>query len=250
MIGISRISSPAIWGKLPDRGDYVRYRIHSHEIDDWRVWLDKQTWLQTKETPSAEDSYVWMRLTPDFGQDSPILHPLPWSFVLSPGVLPFSGRRWVIGVMSPSADSIGRSYPLVIYQTVNQQWLQRNLDKPLGWLYWLAQLLAGYVRPTGNNKKDLAGRLDKLWAIHSPKWGGWFASAQISNQTACRELTGQHQLAKSDLRGVRYLPWANWPQLVWQSSSADGWFWQQDALGGFLDARCLGSEIWREKIDN
>jgi type VI secretion system protein ImpM len=242
MIGIPRISSPAIWGKLPDRGDYVRYRVRDHEIDNWRVWLDKQAWLQTKETPSAEDSRVWLRLTPDFGQESPILHPLPWSFVLSPGVLPFSRRHWVIGVMSPSADSIGRSYPLVIYQTVNQQWLQRYLDKPLGWLYWLAQLIAGYVRPTGNNKEDLAEQMDKLWEIHIPKWGGWFASAQINNPAACRELIGQHQVEDSELRGVCHLPWANWPQLVWQSSVAEGWFWQQDELGGFLDARRIHPE--------
>lgn len=246
MIGIPRVSSPAIWGKLPDRGDYVRYQVRSHEVEDWSVWLNKQEWLHTKQTSSEEDKRAWLRLTPDFGQTSTTFHALPWSFVLAPGVLPFSGRNWLIGVVSPSADSIGRSYPLVIYQTVNQHWLQRYLDAPLGWLYWLAQLVAGYVTPGGNNKKDLAGQLDRLWELHSPKWGGWFARAQIGNQTVCRELTGHQQISNDRLQGVRSLPWANWPELVWQQSPTEGWFWQQNEKGEFLDARCLGSALWKE----
>lgn len=245
MIGIPRISSPAIWGKLPDRGDYVRYRAQGQEIDEWRIWLNKQEWLQPQKD-NIKDKHDWLYLTPDFGQESPVLHALPWSFVLAPGILPFSGRSWVIGVMSPSADSIGRSYPLVIYQTVNQSWLQRYLNTPLGWLYWLAQLVAGYVKPTQKNTRDLASQLDKLWEIHSPKWGGWFARAQVGNQTACRELTGKTKEEDTEFCGVHYLPWANWPHVVWESYSAEGWFWQQDGRGGFLDARSLGNSVWKE----
>lgn len=239
MIGIPRISAPAIWGKLPDRGDYVRYRNHNNEIDDWRAWLDKQTWLHKTPTSSDKTSPDWLRLTPDFGQNISTLHTLPWSFVLNPGELAFSGKDWLIGVISTSSDSVGRSYPLVIYQTVSQQWLKRYINVQKGWLFWLAQLVKNHVNVSDNSKKDLAETLDQLWDIHRPKLASWFDSAQINQQITCQQLIGQKEQEELELSGVQSLPWANWPQLLWKPSQTAGWFWQQDQQGNFLDARCV-----------
>lgn len=254
MIVKSRASLPAIWGKLPDRGDYIRYRGTNREVEEWRIWLEKQPWLYAPVTHAATnhtDRRHWMRLTPDFSRDkAPVRYSLPWGFVLHPGVLPFSGRDWVTGVMSLSRDSIGRSYPLVIYQIVNSVWLERQLMKPQGWLYWLAQLAACHVNPEQPSAGDLPAQLNRLWDLHNPAWHSRLFRRWGGGQAACRALVGggQDKTQVSELRGVLALPWANWPQQLWSSpaSTLQGWFWQQDREGGFLDARCLRAGEWQE----
>ncbi len=252
MIVKPRASSPAIWGKLPDRGDYVRSRTTNREVEDWRIWLDKQPWLYAPVAPAAAnhtDQHHWMRLTPDFNRDKALgLHNLPWGFVLHPSVLPFSGRGWVTGVVSVSRDSIGRSYPLVIYQVVNSAWLEHHLTASQGWLYWLAQLVACHVNPERQSTGDLPARVERLWALHNPGWGSRLFRRWIGGPAAYRALVeGQGKNRASELRGVPALPWANWPQQLWTSpaSSAQGWFWQQDLEGGFLDARSLRAGEWQ-----
>lgn len=249
----SRASSPAIWGKLPDRGDYIRYRAANREVEEWRTWLDKQPWLYSPVAPAvanSTDQRHWMRLTPDFSRDNALMpHKLPWGFVLHPGVLPFSGRDWVAGVVSLSRDSIGRSYPLVIYQVVNSAWLERNLTEPQGWLYWLAQLVACHVNPERQRAGALSAQVDRLWTLHSPAWGSRLFRRWAGGQTACRALVGgEGENNARKLRGVPALPWANWPQQLWTSPTIapEGWFWQQDLEGGFLDARYLIAGEWQE----
>lgn len=253
MIAKPRASSPAIWGKLPDRGDYIRYRAANREVEDWRVWLEKQPWLYTSVAHAVAkptDQHHWMRLTPNFSRDKVLmLHNLPWGFVLHPSVLPFCGRDWVTGVMSLSRDSIGRSYPLVIYQVVNPAWLERNLMEPQGWLYWLAQLVACHVNPERQRGGNLPAQVDRLWALHSPTWRSRLFRHWAGGQKACRALVGgEENITANTLRGVPALPWANWPQLLWTSPTItpEGWFWQQDLEGGFLDARYLRAGEWHE----
>ncbi len=85
----------------------------------------------------------WMHLSPREKSVLPEHHPLPWSFVLSPGFLPIGGRdEWMTGVLTASRDSTGRPWPLVIYQRAGREWLEESLDETQGWLYWLA-VLAG-----------------------------------------------------------------------------------------------------------
>lgn len=253
MISKPRASLPAIWGKLPDRGDYIRSHATNREVEDWRTWLDKQPWLYAPVAPAAANHTErrhWMHLTPDFSRDKALaLHNIPWGFVLHPNVLPFSGRGWVTGVVSLSHDSIGRSYPLVIYQVVNSAWLERHLTESQGWLYWLAQLVAGHVNPERQSAGDLPARVDRLWALHNPAWGSRLFRRWSGGQAACRALVGeQGKKMASELRGVPALPWANWPHQLWTSpiSASQGWFWQQDLEGGFLDARYLRGGAWLE----
>ncbi|MCV5147966.1 TagF domain-containing protein, partial [Escherichia coli] len=87
------------------------------------------------DTAKAGENDGWMRLSP---QETalPEHHPLPWSFVLSPGVLPIGGRdEWLTGVLTASRDSTGRPWPLVIYQRAGREWLEESLDDTQGWLY-------------------------------------------------------------------------------------------------------------------
>lgn len=119
------VSAPAMFGRLPDQRDYVRWRVSANEGQIWQAWLNQQTWLgqgrhivlpDGADTAKVGENDGWMRLSP---QETalPEHHPLPWSFVLSPGFLPIGGRdEWLTGVLTASRDSTGRPWPLVIYQ--------------------------------------------------------------------------------------------------------------------------------------
>lgn len=247
-----RITPPAIWGKLPSGGDFVRHRTTAVEIDAWRYWLEQQTWIGTDAAvtevePKHQGARArpdWSEMQPAFGQAGEAVHHLPWSFVLPPGTLPFAACHWVVGALAASGDSVGRSYPLVIYQTANTAWLERCLDPPQGWLFWLGQLMARHI--SGQSAAPGGGlgeQLDRLWNWHRLGWRSWFGTAPVqADETACRDLIGvSKQEAEADpIQGVKYLPWAEWPRQLWDDPPrARGWFWQQDRKGGFLDARCV-----------
>ena len=168
------VSAPAMFGRLPDQRDYVRWRVSANEGQIWQAWLNQQTWLgqgrhivlpDGADTAKVGENDGWMRLSP---QETalPEHHPLPWSFVLSPGFLPIGGRdEWLTGVLTASRDSTGRPWPLVIYQRAGREWLEESLDDTQGWLYWLARLYhrrngAGdwQSRPTSSGRCGDRGR--------------------------------------------------------------------------------------------
>ncbi|MCO6518402.1 hypothetical protein [Snodgrassella sp.] len=37
----------------------------------------------------------------------------------------------------------------------------------------------------------MSTKIIHIWGIHSLKWRGWFARAQVNNQITCRELIAQ-----------------------------------------------------------
>ncbi|WP_157944444.1 TagF domain-containing protein, partial [Escherichia coli] len=149
----AEISAPAMFGRLPDQRDYVRWRVSANEGQVWQAWLNQQTWLgqgrhivlpEGTEVAKAGINDGWLHLSPREKTVQPEHHPLPWSFVLSPGFLPIGGRdEWLTGVLTASRDSTGRPWPLVIYQRAGREWLEESLDDTQGWLYWLARLAAG-----------------------------------------------------------------------------------------------------------
>ncbi|EPA5423557.1 TagF domain-containing protein, partial [Escherichia coli] len=155
------VSAPAMFGRLPDQRDYVRWRVSANEGQIWQAWLNQQTWLgqgrhivlpDGADTAKVGENDGWMRLSP---QETalPEHHPLPWSFVLSPGFLPIGGRdEWLTGVLTASRDSTGRPWPLVIYQRAGREWLEESLDDTQGWLYWLARLTAAQVVPQAERR--------------------------------------------------------------------------------------------------
>ena len=145
----AEISAPAMFGRLPDQRDYVRWRVSANEGQVWQAWLNQQTWLgqgrhivlpEGTEVAKAGINDGWLHLSPREKTVQPEHHPLPWSFVLSPGFLPIGGRdEWLTGVLTASRDSTGRPWPLVIYQRAGREWLEESLDDTQGWLYWLAR---------------------------------------------------------------------------------------------------------------
>ncbi|EBC5439230.1 cytoplasmic protein, partial [Salmonella enterica] len=59
-----------------------------------------------------------------------------------------------------------------------------------------------------------------------------------------RELTGLPDEAPVvELPGVRYLPWPGWPgKTLGQATPGQGWFWQQNSEGRYVDALRLAEK--------
>jgi type VI secretion system protein ImpM len=85
------------YGKIPQRGDFIVRRLPASFREPW------DRWLQSAMAGSRE------RLG-EHWRDAYLSMPA-WRFALEPGVL--SSQGWA-GVMIPSADSVGRYFPLTV----------------------------------------------------------------------------------------------------------------------------------------
>lgn len=83
------------YGKLPARGDFVRFGLPRGFTDPWDAWL-----AAALAASRARLGEAWL---PAF-LESPV-----WRFLLSPGLC---GDRAVLGLMMPSVDRAGRYFPL------------------------------------------------------------------------------------------------------------------------------------------
>ena len=88
---------PGFFGKLPSRGDYVGQDLPPAFIDPFEAWLHRAL--------AASQSVLAARWQELF-RASPV-----WRFVLGSGLC---GEAAAAGVMLPSADRAGRSYPFII----------------------------------------------------------------------------------------------------------------------------------------
>jgi type VI secretion system protein ImpM len=85
------------FGKVRSHGDFVSRRLPPEMVQPFDAWI--QAWLvQSKLELGADWLPVW--------SSSPL-----WRFVLAPGVC--GPQAWT-GVMMPSADRVGRCFPLVL----------------------------------------------------------------------------------------------------------------------------------------
>lgn len=87
------------FGKVPALGDFVRTPSPSGEMMAFERWL-----TQAMETGEARVGAAWKRA---FAEGAP--HAFVWS-----GTLEKKTRGLLVGVVVPSTDSVGRSFPVVI----------------------------------------------------------------------------------------------------------------------------------------
>ncbi|WP_211443031.1 TagF domain-containing protein [Collimonas humicola] len=188
---------------------------------------------------------------------------LPWCFVLPPGSFPFAAKEHVIGVWMASSDKIGRIYPLVMMQTASPRWIKQYFKdyslQPCDWLFAAARAMAHAVyaeeteldRPEHqqNSQKQpdrltaLVAQLEQLWALYQPGWRGLFGNFKKApeQENIQRFIPSPHREDPIHrLHGVRYLPWADWPQRLTGGGELDAEqraaFWQQDLQGRFVGA--------------
>lgn len=83
------------YGKLPARGDFVRFGLPRDFTDPWDAWLSAAI-----AGSRARMGEIWL---PAF-LESPV-----WCFRLVPGLC---GTQAVLGLMLPSVDRAGRYFPL------------------------------------------------------------------------------------------------------------------------------------------
>ncbi len=239
LIAMRLITPPAVWGKLAGHADFVRSGMRHGESDGWRPWLIKNGGLPV--TGSTEM--------------------LPTAFVLSPGSLDFAPRRFVVGVVAPSVDKVGRRHALLVYQVAHPRWAARYLETqsthPQDWLFWLARAVARHVDPQGVAEVQALGRtVDALWRLHAPGVRDLFTGRRENAGAAdrCRVESGavldrfagcavRDDVAER-LLGVRHFPWADWPRAL-LASRGESAFWQQDATGGFVNAAAQLPKLWR-----
>lgn len=235
-----RTTPPAIWGKLPDHADFVRSGMRHGELEAWASWLDEQS-ANAGADATAKAVAV------------------PTAFVLPPGTLAFARRRFVMGVIAPSIDRVGRHHPLVVYQQAHPRWVrghfESQLRQPRDWQFWLARAVARHTRVEG--AADLGAMkctLKALWgdqkqasaAARAATWSEAEAAARTRRTAALLDRWAgsepQDDLG-AQLHGVRYLPWADWPQRL-AGARVECAFWQQDAQGRFVGAANRLHKLW------
>jgi type VI secretion system protein ImpM len=227
------ILPPAIWGKLPDRADFVRSGVRHGEAEAWMLWLAQQGF-------NAEAGVAARAVS------------APVAFVLPAGDLSFARRRFVFGVIAPSVDKVGRSHPLVIYQQAHPRWAMRHFeaqrDQPLNWQFWLARVVARHARTQGHaDFHALETTVRALWE-ESCKMEKDRPEQRTLRMEALLDR-GLGPASNNDpaagLHGVRHLPWADWPHRL-QGARAESAFWQQDAEGRFIGAANRLQKLWGE----
>lgn len=177
-----QVSRPALWGKVPSRGDFIRHNVKHAQSEALQAWIGAhlQATRAVNETPVPQAKPIstkrrrtedtkWNHLTPvelvepwqavqkasvpavPVAQKA-MVRPsaghagLPWCFVLPPGSFPFAAKEHVIGVWITSSDKIGRVYPLIMMQTASAQWIQQyfqhHAQQPCDWLFAAARAMA------------------------------------------------------------------------------------------------------------
>ena len=243
------VTPPAIWGKLPRHADFVRSGLRHGESEGWQAWLAQQGCVG-REAPAAR---------------APDAQPLPTAFVLPPATLPFARRRFVVGVIAPTVDKVGRQHVLLVYHLAHARWLRQHFGDaalaPHDWLFWLARTVARHTVDLGDGGGSDIQALDRavrrLWPVHAPGVRQLWRRADVpaaghaEREAAERRLLDQlnggppHKEAAAQLCGVRHLPWVDWPERLY-SPRGGGSFWQQDAQGGYVNAATRLPALWGE----
>jgi len=241
IIASGLITPPAIWGKLPAHSDFVRHGMRHGESEGWQPWL-----AQLGHAAPLDGQ----------GEQSAVL---PTAFVLPPGTVSFAPKRFVVGVVTPSSDGVGRRHALLVYQQAHPRWVERHflqhVQDPRDWLFWLARAVARHTgEVTIADIQSLRRTVQELWNLHAPEWTSLWAndktrerpSSEASAQLLDRWAGPPSPADLADkLHGVRHLPWSDWPQCL-QRTHATGAFWQQDAKGRFVNAANRLQRMWGE----
>ena len=97
MPGIATTCATGWYGKLPARGDFICRRLPGALVRRWDAWLQSALSSGSERLGSR-----WR----DHYSRAPV-----WRFMLAPGIV---SEAALAGVMMPSADRVGRMFPLTI----------------------------------------------------------------------------------------------------------------------------------------
>ncbi len=102
-LGVAPFSKAAAgcFGKIPARGDFVRFGLSRAFLDAFDDWLQRALAL-SRSAHGEEWVAAWL--------EAPV-----WRFALSPGL---AGTEAAIGLLLPSVDRVGRYFPLTFAATL------------------------------------------------------------------------------------------------------------------------------------
>ena len=254
---MDRCGGPACWGKLPAHADYIGYGVKADQAHIWQNWIKHRMDAIPAITADIgqKSDKKWVTLQPATNN----LRYIACAFILPPGALSFAPQRYVVGTMMPSSDRIGRAHVFLVYQQVQPQWIQHywgTSSSPQDWLFWLARMITELVMQqmsddtvSKTNKINTVIRyIKKLWALHTPGWKQVIGMPvhRPSNKASEHIIQGIGEYSViGSLRGVRYLPWADWPNRILRSQPVSA-FWQQDHAGKYVNAAETLEELWEK----
>ncbi len=224
---------PCVWGKWPTHGDFVRHNATHAQAEFWLKWTDEY-WYRRPQTPD-----------------------IPVAFVFPPGTTEFPSRNFVHGVIAPSQDKVGRLCPLIVFQEVTPREMARmwplEVDRSIDgggrhMLYWWSRFVAAANGSTDLSK--LISDIEMVWHIYAPTFlemlGGSLGLIDIG--TLEKALANWQSASQSDdakkLKGVRRLPWSDWPSRLLRKSGAIPAYWMQDVHGGYVCASDGVLKMW------
>lgn len=249
-------SPPSVWGKLPSQGDFVHHRCPLAERQAWQNWVDSIWPQRPPARPSGAsrsrlEATQWISL--DTVSPAQRLHEVPIAFVMPPMSLPSASAHYLQGVMLPSKDKVGRACPLIIYQKNSPAWMHRAWHPHAeingqNLLFWWARL-AWQATRMDVNLSQWFSQLDAVWAMHEPGVKQWLgAGARVPDGQALHKLLGplDPEDPGAHMRGVRHLPWTDWPERILRESEPVPAFWTQDAEGRYVQAASSLAQLWRQ----
>jgi type VI secretion system protein ImpM len=256
-----RLASPlGIWGKLPGHGDFLRHNTTSAQAQGWQDWVS-HVWNQ-RSAPQATQRHRassrrgepgWVSLEPR--EQATDLMDIPVAFVMQPGAMSFAPKHCVQGVVVSSCDQVGRACPLIIFQLVTPDWMRRTWGErriahaPEDMLYWLSRI-AARMHVSEQSWEQLVHTVNSLWQLYQPTWRHLTgapppmpSSLQLDNVLRQFCANGKADAARG-LKGVKRMPWANWPTPIVRITRLKHAFWQQDMHGGYVNASENLSTLW------
>lgn len=167
----------------------------------------------------------------------PALTHYPWCFVAPDSTS--SSRHYTIGAfLPPQCTTIGP--PEMLYARVDECWLLKHLQSPVGMPLWLSRalvpLINGVARPLQN--KEVRQVCHVLQRLHAPERRLWKPRVSQMQARQLEYLCARQCEADDHLQreyGVDAMPWMNWPGCIQHNQWI--WLWRQSRHGKIIESQ-------------
>lgn len=228
-------ASVGFFGKLPGAGDFVQRRLPATFVERWDAHFERAVHA-SREALREGWAQAW--------RASPV-----WRFVLAPRVC---GESAWAGVLGPSEDRVGRSFPMVLAAPVTAAQVEPLLRDGQAWFEALAQAQVQGQRDPSLDAAAFDARVTALPPPQTPPVPAAFAALDFGRgghwrlPLATRPVDGAALAAlwqRLGDQGGWCLWWNEGAGCVPAAVLATQGLPAPDTYAGFLDAACTAG--WR-----